>query len=441
MKLFAYHLRLALRSLARDPGYSLTMVFCLGVAGCFWALAITHYVRMYGPGVKGRPTLHHLEIDHLRPGDDAIPITHQGQVLYSWRTRLSYGEYRSLAGSGIPSEEIALVRSQVVLARDGERPSDTVAARFVNAGFFAAFDRKMRWGSAWSAATEARGGGLGAEPGSPAPVVLSRATNAALFDGGSGVGRLLRLDGHPFVVIGVLAEDQPFRPDWDVAITGADQDGLYLPFAWFQRLHAWPSTIVGAPPAGSSFAMLLASNAYFVTFWVDLPTADRRAAFDRLAHEKIGRTGRAHTLRSFREFQRAFALAESPISFFAALGGLVLLAGGFNVARLQMAKTIARAAEVGIHRALGARRRGVFARQLIEAGVIAAAASALALGLALPFLWSWHALVGDADVPMRLTSLSAAIAGGAVFLVGVLSGMYPAWRLSRVPPTLAMRRV
>jgi putative ABC transport system permease protein len=396
---------------------------------------------MYGPGVDASPMLHHVEIDHLRPQDGAIPIAHGGPVLYAWRTRLSHGEYRLLTGSGIPSAEIGLVRAHVTLTRDGERPDGTVPARFAHGGFFDAFRRRMRWGRAWTAAEEARGGGTGAIDGEPAPVVLGRATNEQLFGGRDSVGRLVRIDGHPFVVMGVLADDQPFRPDWDVAITGADQDALYVPFAWFSRLKVWPEAVVNTPPAGSSFADLLASRALFVTLWLDFRSAADRDAYDRWLAARLAPTGAAHWLRPYAEFERTFALTDSPISFFALLGGIVLLAGGFNVARLQMAKTIARGTEIGIHRALGARRRGVFARQLIESAIVSLGAALLSLLLAAPFLWWWHALVGDCDVPMRLTPLSGSLAAGAVALIGLLAGVYPAWRLSRVPPTLAMRRI
>lgn len=432
MRLLAYHLRLAVRSLARTRGYSITMVVCLAIAGSFWTQAITHYLRMYGPSVAARASLHHLEIDHLRPHEGAVPVTHSGQVMYAWRTRLSYGEYRAVSGTGIPDEEIALARGQVVLGRHRERPEGLAAARFVDGGFFAAFQRRMRWGRGWTAAERTPIADEGP------PVVLGRATNARLFDGENSVGRVVYVDGHRSVVVGVLADDQPYRPDWDVAMTGADQDALYLPFAWLERLQVWPETVVGTPPAGSSFATLLASHAYFVTFWIDLRTPAQRTAYERFLSRRVGA---GHTLRSYREFSKTFALPNSPISFFALLGALVLLSGGFNLVRLQMAKSIARSCEIGIHRALGARRRSVFARQLIESGLVALAGAGLALVFTAPLLWGWHGLVGDSDVPMRLTALSAVASVGGVGLVGLASGLYPAWRLSRVPPTLALRRL
>lgn len=431
LRLFGYHLRLTLRSLVRDRSYSLAMVICLGAGASFWSLAMAHFLRLYGPDGPVRPTLHHVELAHVRPEAGAVPPTHSGQVLYAWRLRLSYPEYHLLSGSGIPHEEIALARARLVV--DGRGDRGIVPARFVSAGFFDAFRRRMRFGRAWTAADELAAGGL-------AQVVLSRGWNERLFGGTDSVGQTVRVEGRPFVVRGVLAEDQPFRPDWDIAMTGADQDGLYLPFGWFERLHAWPEGVAMLPPSGSSFADLLRSTSLFVTFWIDLPTPEHVARYAQLLSERLGPRGRTFQLRSIPEFRRTFGIAGSPILFFALLGGLVLLGGGFNFARLQLAKIAARADEVAIHRALGAHRSGIFLRQMVETTLLSLAAAALALTITAPFLWWWRTLVNDSDVPLRLSMFGLAVTTSGTLLVGLASGLYPSWRLSRVVPTPALGR-
>jgi predicted permease len=113
-------------------------------------------------------------------------------------------------------------------------------------------------------------------------------------------------------------------------------------------------------------------------------------------------------------------------TFLAALGLYGVMA--FNVAR--------RTREIGIRLALGADRRGVIAMVMNEAGTMIALGAALGLPLALALgkmiesqLWNLK--------PWDPAVLGAALAGLAA--VGLLAGLFPALRASRVPPMTALR--
>src|SRR5262249_38092783 len=152
-----------------------------------------------------------------------------------------------------------------------------------------------------------------------------------------------------FRVLGQVDGDQPFRPDWDVAAMGADQDALYLPFAWFRSLLARPELILYQSPVGRRFDDLLRSSAVYVAYWAELATPAERAAYDRYLTVRLGAPGIAYVLRSWGEWQAAFPVPDSVVYFFFILGAIVLLGSGLNMARLLLARGSAHRDELAVH--------------------------------------------------------------------------------------------
>jgi len=119
-----------------------------------------------------------------------------------------------------------------------------------------------------------------------------------------------------------------------------------------------------------------------------------------------------------------------------ALGGIALGVGGVGITNVMVISVLERRSEIGVRRALGARRLHVAAQFLVEAAVLAAVGgvAGAALGAAVTTLYAtsqgW--LV---DVPV------AAVAGGAAaaLAVGLLAGVSPAVRAARLDPADAVR--
>jgi putative ABC transport system permease protein len=122
------------------------------------------------------------------------------------------------------------------------------------------------------------------------------------------------------------------------------------------------------------------------------------------------------------------------------LGGLVLVVACVNYANLATARAARRAREVGLRKAIGAGKYRVMAQYLAEAGLLTAAAAALALlavWLAAPAL---HNAVGiDLRLGLAENAKFWAFLAGLMAAVTLLGGAYPAFVLSRVPPVEALR--
>jgi len=117
------------------------------------------------------------------------------------------------------------------------------------------------------------------------------------------------------------------------------------------------------------------------------------------------------------------------------LGSVALLVGGIGVANTMVVSVLERRSEIGLRRALGATRRHVWIQFLAESLLLSTAGGVAGLflggvataGYALPRGW-----------PLDVPAWASAGALAATLVIGVLSGLYPAVRASRLAPTTAL---
>jgi len=122
------------------------------------------------------------------------------------------------------------------------------------------------------------------------------------------------------------------------------------------------------------------------------------------------------------------------------LGSLVLLVACVNYANLATARAVRRAREIGLRKVIGARRVQLVAQYLLEAGVLTAAALALAIGVVALIARPVYDAVG---IDMRAATFGDTgfwlFVAGLLAVVTLLGGAYPAFVLSRVRPIEALR--
>jgi putative ABC transport system permease protein len=270
--------------------------------------------------------------------------------------------------------------------------------------------------------------------------VLGRRTNEDLFGGDDSTGKTVRIDGRPYVVSGVMAEDAPVTAEWDPAAAGGGQDAVYLPFADHQRLQAWPETPYYLTPVGPHHEDLLKSDAVFVTFWVELQTAQQSAAYRSYLAQNLTGRGLRYQMRDLATWREMVKIPPSVISFFTLLTLIIFAGSGLIVARLLMAKGLVRGDELGVFRALGAPRGALFWRQIIEAAILSAIAASLGTLMAFPQAELYNHFVRDNDIPLRMSWLAVALIFATTMVVGIASALYPAWMVARRRPTLTLGR-
>ena len=116
---------------------------------------------------------------------------------------------------------------------------------------------------------------------------------------------------------------------------------------------------------------------------------------------------------------------------------IALLIGGIGVMNIMLVSVTERTSEIGVRRALGARRRRILAQFVVEAIMLTSIGGALGVAAGTGVAALIRVLVGvPTAVPAWAVVLSMLSAGG----VGLVFGIYPAYRASRLDPVEAMRR-
>jgi len=115
--------------------------------------------------------------------------------------------------------------------------------------------------------------------------------------------------------------------------------------------------------------------------------------------------------------------------------GLSLLVGGIGVMNIMLVAVTERTREIGLRKALGARRLRVLMQFIIEAVLLAAIGGLIGVFLGYCASWIGQFLTFPAEVPLWAVALGIGVSCG----VGLTAGIYPAWRASRLDPAVALR--
>jgi putative ABC transport system permease protein len=251
--------------------------------------------------------------------------------------------------------------------------------------------------------------------------VLGASLASALFPLGDPLGRSVRVGGDFFQVVGVL-EGRASAHGSSLALRGRDLNrALLVP------LPALDQRTPGSDDGVDEIVFQVGSPEGVV------PAAGvARALLQRATHgEPLELVVPREILRQRERTQRIFDVVTG------AVAAISLLVGGIGIMNIMLASVAERTREVGIRRALGARRKDIAAQFLAESSLLTVAGGVLGsvLGLVGSFLIQHFA---GWPTALRPSMLAAALL--MALAVGIGFGFYPAWYAARLEPMDALRQ-
>ncbi|MBN1884293.1 MAG: ABC transporter permease [Candidatus Krumholzibacteriota bacterium] len=233
-------------------------------------------------------------------------------------------------------------------------------------------------------------------------------------------GTFLTIDGVPFRVIGVLEHKTQ-----DSSYGSRDQDRAFIPSMTFEAMfgHRYLNNLIVQHSLGTSESGRAVRRIREVL--------GKAHVFDPDDESALGIWDTAVFYDEFMLFFTGFNI------FLLVMGAATLGVGGLGVSNIMYVVVRERTREIGVKRAVGARRRTILAQFLAETFFI------IGIGAVLGFLFAWGVVAALGAIPEgaaevigvpRIDGLVAVVAIGVIMLVGFLAGLFPALRAARLDP-------
>jgi putative ABC transport system permease protein len=251
-------------------------------------------------------------------------------------------------------------------------------------------------------------------------VIIGVDVKQALFPYEEAVDKDVRINGNPFRVIGVM------EPLGDFFGQSRD-NSIFIPITTFKKYYPdrpFPEVVF--------FVIVRPQSRAFVKSAID-EIADilrRRRRVEPGAPNNFGISSQDSLLDVYNQLTGATALVLTSISFVA------LMIGGIGVMNIMLVSVTERTKEIGIRKAVGATRLNILSQFLIEAVVLTAIGGfvGLALGEVASLLMNKYSPL-PAYVPLWAIGIGVGISAA----VGIVFGLWPAWKAARLNPIDALR--
>lgn len=252
-------------------------------------------------------------------------------------------------------------------------------------------------------------------------VVIGAGIARQLFEETDPLDKEVRIDGRVFRVIGVLAQAS------GEGVIGSDDIDERIVYAPFETIAAMYPEIEGT-------VIVVRARAGQVDEVIDQVTYTLRVRRNVPADapDNFGVNRAEQVFEAVQQIIVGLAAIVVPI----ALAGLFV--GGVGVMNIMLVTVTERTSEIGIRRAIGARRRDVLMQFLIEAATLTGAGGMIGIAFGFLFAFALRFIISfPAAVP-----LWAIVVGLLVSVsVGLIAGMWPAVRAARLDPVNAIRGV
>lgn len=243
--------------------------------------------------------------------------------------------------------------------------------------------------------------------------VIGTAVVNDIFEGSNPIGQKIKINGQMFSVVGVLEEKDDGQDD------GAD-DMVIIPITVAQRLF---------------------SSSTIRNFAIQATSSDKvESAMDKLEAFLVKTYKDSDAFRVFNQAEMLKSLDSMTGTMTAVLAGIAaisLIVGGIGIMNIMLVSVTERTREIGIRKAIGAKKKNILVQFLIEAIIVTGIGGVLGVLIGVSII---HFIIGGFELVPEVYSVTwILISFNISLIVGVVFGLFPAFKAASLNPIEALR--
>ena len=259
-----------------------------------------------------------------------------------------------------------------------------------------------------------------------AAAIIDADTADSLFDGENPIGKTIEISGIPFTVVGIVDEDSKFEPvinsidEYYTYYSDGSASRIFVPSSMWPALYSFDEPQNVAIRVSNTEAMTDAGKAVAEIMNTNVTNSEIKYQAQDL-------------LKQAQDLQDLSSSTNSQLIWIASIS---LLVGGIGVMNIMLVSVTERTREIGLKKAIGAKKSRILWQFLTEAAVLTSLGGIVGVG----------AGIGLAAIISRVTSAPVAISVPSIIIavvfsmvIGIIFGLLPSFKAANLNPIDALR--
>ena len=259
-----------------------------------------------------------------------------------------------------------------------------------------------------------------------AAAIIDADTADSLFDGENPIGKTIEISSIPFTVVGIVDEDSKFEPvinsidEYYTYYSNSSASRIFVPSSMWPALYSFDEPQNVAIRVSNTEAMTDAGKAVAEIMNTNVTNSEIKYQAQDL-------------LKQAQDLQDLSSSTNSQLIWIASIS---LLVGGIGVMNIMLVSVTERTREIGLKKAIGAKKSRILWQFLTEAAVLTSLGGIVGVG----------AGIGLAAIISRVTSAPVAISVPSIIIavvfsmvIGIIFGLLPSFKAANLNPIDALR--
>ena len=260
-----------------------------------------------------------------------------------------------------------------------------------------------------------------------AAAIIDADTADSLFDGENPIGKTIEISSIPFTVVGIVDEDSKFEPvinsidEYYTYYSDSSASRIFVPSSMWPALYSFDEPQNVAIRVSNTEAMTDAGKAVAEIMNANVTNSEIKYQAQDL-------------LKQAQDLQDLSSSTNSQLIWIASIS---LLVGGIGVMNIMLVSVTERTREIGLKKAIGAKKSRILWQFLTEAAVLTSLGGIVGVG----------AGIGLAEIISRVTSAPVAISVPSIIIavvfsmvIGIIFGLLPSFKAANLNPIDALRQ-